>query len=153
MSELFKDVTLLRNGTDETFKGEDVLKDKKVAIYFSAHWCGPCRSFTPMLKTLFEESTKGSNLIEIVFVSFDRSEEEMLSYIKDSHPDWLYLPFDHPFNGEKGKLAEKYGTNGIPCLKLINPSGYENIEDLVGFVYEARSKANVKLYKAWMDKE
>lgn len=28
----------------------DVIKDKTyILIYFSAHWCGPCRGFTPQL--------------------------------------------------------------------------------------------------------
>ena len=27
---------------------------KIVLIYFSAHWCPPCRAFTPMLKDFYE---------------------------------------------------------------------------------------------------
>ena len=51
------------------------LKDKVVGIYFSAHWCPPCRSFTPELaktyKLLTEEQQKD---FEIVFVSSDNDE-------------------------------------------------------------------------------
>ena len=25
-----------------------------VAFYFSAHWCGPCRDFTPILSKFYE---------------------------------------------------------------------------------------------------
>ena len=28
---------------------------KIVCFYFSAHWCPPCRAFTPMLKDAYEE--------------------------------------------------------------------------------------------------
>ena len=45
---------LLRQG-GETSPGKEVLKDKKVVvIYFSAHWCPPCRAFTPILKDFYE---------------------------------------------------------------------------------------------------
>ncbi len=45
---------LLRKG-GETSPGKEVLKDKKVVvIYFSAHWCPPCRAFTPILKDFYE---------------------------------------------------------------------------------------------------
>merc|ERR1712062_478315 len=49
-----------------------------VLYYFSAHWCPPCRQFTPMLKDFYEEAEG----IEIVFVSSDRSAEDMTSYMK-----------------------------------------------------------------------
>ena len=50
---------------------------KVVAFYFSAHWCPPCRAFTPILKDAYEEYLKESCDIEIVFVSSDRSLEDM----------------------------------------------------------------------------
>jgi len=49
------------------------LANKKfVAIYFSAHWCPPCRGFTPVL-TEFYDSLKeeDENALEIIFVSSD----------------------------------------------------------------------------------
>ena len=37
---------LSKNGK---IKKEEALNNDIVGIYFSAHWCGPCRSFTPNL--------------------------------------------------------------------------------------------------------
>jgi len=31
------------------------LSGKLVGLYFSAHWCGPCRQFTPILSKVYEE--------------------------------------------------------------------------------------------------
>ena len=49
-----------------------------IAVYFSAHWCPPCRGFTPMLKEFWDDN-KNKGLV-IIFVSSDRSEDDMLSY-------------------------------------------------------------------------
>ena len=65
---------------------------KVVAFYFSAHWCPPCRAFTPILKDAYEEYLKESSDIEIVFVSSDRSLEDMKEYMKSSHGKWLAIP-------------------------------------------------------------
>ncbi len=32
-----------------------VLEGKTVCFYFSAHWCGPCRNFTPVLKKVYAD--------------------------------------------------------------------------------------------------
>ena len=34
-------------------KTAEALADKVVAIYFSAHWCPPCRGFTPKLAEIY----------------------------------------------------------------------------------------------------
>jgi len=36
-----------------TVAGSDALAGKKVLVYFSAHWCPPCRGFTPLLKEAY----------------------------------------------------------------------------------------------------
>merc|ERR1712099_200554 len=69
-----------------TVEADSALADKDLVLfYFSAHWCPPCRQFTPMLKDFYEEAEG----IEIVFVSSDRSPEDMISYMKESHGDWF----------------------------------------------------------------
>ncbi|CAG9579371.1 tryparedoxin-like protein [Leishmania major strain Friedlin] len=71
----------------------DVLKDAEyVLMYFSAHWCPPCRTFTPMLKS-FYETHHAKKKFEVVFMSSDRSEEEMMSYFRESHGDYYCLPY------------------------------------------------------------
>ena len=43
------------------------LDDKYVGVYFSAHWCGNCRQFTPKLRKIYLELKKQDVPFEIVF--------------------------------------------------------------------------------------
>merc|ERR1712111_89681 len=100
-------------GADGANASADCLNGKAVIlIYFSAHWCPPCRQFTPMLKDFYEE-VEG---LEIVFVSSDRSPEDMLSYMKESHGEWLAV--EHNSTVANG-LKQKYGISGIPSLVVV----------------------------------
>ena len=50
---------------------DKVLEDKNiVCFYFSAHWCPPCRGFTPILKSFYEVRKLPQNhlLFEYVLV-------------------------------------------------------------------------------------
>ena len=61
---------------------------KVVALYFSAHWCPPCRQFTPILKEAFEGFQSGNKVTSVVFVSGDRSLSDMKSYMREAHGNW-----------------------------------------------------------------
>ena len=67
------------------------LQSPVLAFYFSAHWCPPCRTFTPELKEFYNAVSKSGKQLEIVFCSFDKSDDEAIEYINESHGDWLYL--------------------------------------------------------------
>jgi len=113
-------------------KGEDVdaataLADAEVVLlYFSAHWCPPCRGFTPILKDFYEEvEDKHEGKLVVIFVSSDRDEGEMMSYFKESHGDYYCMPH----NSEEGKkLKQMCGVQGIPTLAQVSKSGTELIE-------------------------
>lgn len=93
------------------------LKGKVVGIYFSAHWCGPCRQFTPLLTKFYNEHAKSKNF-EIVFASSDRDERSFQEYYGTM--PWLSLPF----GGElKDKLSAKYKVRGIPTLVWVDEEG------------------------------
>lgn len=67
---------------------------KILGLYFSAHWCGPCRAFTPNLVKFYEsfkETNTGDEELEIVFVSSDRDEVAFEEYYKEM--PWLSLNF------------------------------------------------------------
>merc|ERR1711874_269399 len=65
----------------ETIPTSEALKDKEVvAIYFSAHWCPPCRNFTPVLAEKYKELQACGKSFEIVFASSDRTVESFGEY-------------------------------------------------------------------------
>ena len=72
------------------------LKGKVIGLYFSAHWCPPCQQFTPLLAKLHGELKNRSAPFEVVFVSFDKTQESMAKYMNTMHGDWLAVPFGDP---------------------------------------------------------
>mmetsp|Transcript_32377 Transcript_32377/g.54869 ORF Transcript_32377/g.54869 Transcript_32377/m.54869 type:complete len:107 (+) Transcript_32377:75-395(+) len=63
-----------------------------VAIYHSAHWCPPCRRFTPAFIKAYEEiQKKGGKSLATVFVTCDKSEGQFKEYFKDM--PWHAVPF------------------------------------------------------------
>lgn len=106
-------------GKSGTIKTADALDGKKnIMIYFSAHWCPPCRGFTPQLAAKYKSSA-AANGIEVVFVSSDQDEDGFSSYYGEM--PWLALPFAD--RDRKAKLSEKYEVRGIPSLVILDPSG------------------------------
>lgn len=95
------------------------LKGKTVALYFSAHWCPPCRAFTPSL-VKFRDENAGKDF-EIVFVSLDNSEGEKKTYIREMEMKWLTLP--GAGSKEAQTLARKFEIRGIPALIVLGPDG------------------------------
>jgi nucleoredoxin len=52
---------------------------KYVAVYCSAHWCPPCRKFTPLLGEFFTAQAAALK-IAVVFASGDRDEKSFKDY-------------------------------------------------------------------------
>ena len=95
------------------------LKGKHVGLYFSAHWCPPCRAFTPSL-VAFRDDNADKNF-EIVFVSLDKSQGDKKKYIEQMEMKWLSIP------GASSKaadsLAQQFEISGIPALIILAPDG------------------------------
>jgi len=99
------------------------LKDKKViAFYYSAHWCPPCRKFTPGLAQEYTELSKKYPQFELVFVSSDNSEKEMEEYMK-----WGNMGYPAIEYKDIGKLDDvtKLGARGIPYMVVVDENGKE----------------------------
>ncbi|XP_021346337.1 nucleoredoxin-like [Mizuhopecten yessoensis] len=94
------------------------LEGKVIGLYFSAHWCPPCRAFTPQLAEKYKELKDAGKPFEIVFVSSDKSEEQYHEYL--SEMPWLALPYKDP---RCKSFSNKFDISGIPALVLVNAEG------------------------------
>jgi nucleoredoxin len=112
---------------------DDALENKKlIALYFSAHWCGPCRKFTPHLVDYYNRVAPQHPEFELIFVSDDRSQFGFETYMHDANMPWPAIHYQ--------KLREmagirKYAGGGIPCLVLVDASGKVISDSFAGKQY------------------
>ena len=87
-------------------------------IFLQAHWCPPCRGFTPKLAQAYKAAKAANKPWEVVFVSADNSEEEFAEYYETM--PWLSLPHEDP---RCAFLNSHFEVEGIPSLVLVAPDG------------------------------
>ena len=117
---------LLSGGGSNTT--ETLAAGKPMAFYFSASWCKPCKSFSPLLVGAYDRnatSAEGDASIkekfggyEVVFVSLDAEEEAFNTY-RSAFP-WPSIPFRDP---RRALLQMALGVKSIPALVLIDEEG------------------------------
>ncbi len=96
-----------------------------VGFYFSAHWCPPCRGFTPILADAYKEWKNEGKKVEIVFVSSDRDIDEFNDYYKTM--PWLAISLNQ--TEAIGYLKQLYSVSGIPKLVIVNGVSGAIIDD------------------------
>jgi nucleoredoxin len=107
---------------------DETIQSKKLfALYFSAHWCGPCRQFTPRLVEFYNRVAPQHPEFEVIFISNDRSPYGMETYLHEM--PWPAIEFAKI--ASKGTLT-KYAGDGIPCLVVVNASGQVVFDTYVG---------------------
>ena len=105
---------------------------KFLAVYYSASWCGPCRAFTPDLVKWYKRNKSKAGLFELVFVSADRSEEQMAAYMVDDKMPWPALEFP---SIRMGNPIVGKGGPGIPSLVVFDATGKAVAESHVNGKY------------------
>lgn len=102
-----------------------------LALYFSAHWCPPCRGFTPKAAAWYKQFKASgkpfSNDFEVIFVSSDKSAAEFSEYLGEM--PWPALPQQQA--SEKKELSKLFGVQGIPTMVLLkkNERGVYELEN------------------------
>lgn len=93
---------------------------KYTLFYYSAHWCPPCRQFTPRLVN-FYQSKYNPAFFEVIFVSGDRSEQAMKNYMQEANMPWPATKFA---SATSVKLRQAYQRDSyIPYLSVVDRDG------------------------------
>lgn len=94
------------------------LVGKNILLYFSAHWCPPCRAFLPKLIEAYHKIKANDDGFEVIFISSDKDNASFSDFF--SGMPWLALPFGDP---RKASLSRTFKVYGIPMVVAIGPSG------------------------------
>jgi len=108
----------------DTMMGKEAISGKVLGLYFSAHWCPPCRGFTPQLAGHYKAYKEAGIPFEVIFITGDRTENEFDEYFKDMQSaggDWLALPWS--CDAQRDELNSLYEVSGIPCLVIVDENG------------------------------
>lgn len=105
-------------GKDGNVQVSEIAKNSIVCIYFSAHWCPPCRGFTPVLTEAYKGWKAAGKSVEVVFVSSDQGPSEFSSYWGEM--PWLAVPHGDP---RVAACKSKFGVSGIPMLVVLKGDG------------------------------
>jgi len=115
-AEAIGDTFIRNDGTEVKYAD---LAGKTLAIYFSAHWCPPCRGFTPELVKTYNKLVAAGKPFEVIFASSDRDEASFKEY--HAEMPWLALPYAD--RKAKEALSKVFGVNGIPSLHIVEHDG------------------------------
>ncbi len=132
---------ILNESELDNYKVMIILISQIVGLYFSAHWCDPCRDFTPKLAEFYQEVNKTEKNLEIIYISSDQTEEEFQEYF--STMPWLAIEYNDP---KISQFIESYGTGAIPSLVILKRNGKTF---RVNVQKEVR-KDGIEAYYAWL---
>lgn len=125
------DLVLWKNGGLSHYDDLTLEKRKIFALYFSAHWCGPCRKFTPKLADFYNRVAPQHPEFELLFISNDRSPFGMETSM--SQMPWPAIEFGK-LPGKQG-LKKYAGGDSIPCLVVVDASGRVLMDTYAGKEY------------------
>lgn len=112
----------------------DGTENPVLGLYFSAHWCPPCREFTPLLVQFYErfKTTANGQRFEIVFVSSDYDESAFNQYI-DEMP-WHSIPFHD--KERKVKIRQNWQASIIASF-LFSFSNRNSVLEALPFAFRS----------------
>ncbi|MEO7168393.1 MAG: thioredoxin-like domain-containing protein [Chthoniobacterales bacterium] len=116
------------DGSISPATGTELENKKYVALYYSAHWCAPCRKFTPELIDYYNRIAAAHPEFELIFVSSDRSRFSWETYIRETKMPWLAVNYE--------QLAELAGVSEIGGKSLPSLVVLDNGSRIVASSYD-----------------
>jgi thiol-disulfide isomerase/thioredoxin len=109
-----------RNGILHPHLDAEFEKKKLIALYLSAHWCAPCREFTPKLVAYYNKIAAAHPEFEVLFVSNDKTAGAIAGYMRDDQMPWPAVSYDKIVGN--AALMKYFGAS-IPCLVVVDENG------------------------------
>ncbi|MFT4546403.1 MAG: thiol-disulfide isomerase/thioredoxin [Verrucomicrobiales bacterium] len=120
-----------KSGEIRPYQLQDGGQTEYFMIYFSAHWCGPCRKMTPALVKFYQETKATHPEFEIILISADHSKEGMQGYLEWAQMPWPAVAWEHR---DEVSRATDLAPNSIPFMAMLDKQGkLLGASDLGGF--------------------
>jgi thiol-disulfide isomerase/thioredoxin len=106
-----------------SFQGHALDPEKAIdhfLFYYSANWSPNCRKFTPELIKFYTKAKKEAANFEVIFVSRDDSEKEMLNYMIEQKMPWPAIRFEDLITL---KFLKSVSVRGVPSLAVLDSRG------------------------------
>lgn len=114
-----------------------------VALYFGAHWCGPCHAFVPELVRFRSLLKQAGAHTEVVYVSLDESESEMRRSMRVQRMPWPAIDFRRL---RALPEVKRLGGTAPPNLVLVGRDG-----EVLANGWDGRRYAGLKpVLEAWL---
>jgi len=117
-ADFFPGNTFVKNDGTQITSAELTASGKTIFVYFSAHWCPPCRGFTPKLAEFYNRFSEEKDF-EVIFVSKDKNQAQFDEYFA-THP-WFTVPYEN--EALRKQFAKCLPHKGIPTLAMLNSDG------------------------------
>ena len=121
-----KDYLWVIGGNKMTSYTEDLTQKPYLLIYYSASWCPPCKAFTPKLMQFYSQFKAKRSLFEVILVSLDKSEQQMLGYMKSFGMPWPAIYYDKRFSID---FLKQYTPNSIPRVIVLDSNGFPVLDN------------------------
>ncbi len=122
--------SLVKITGDQFAPATDALSGKSIiAVYYSAHWCPPCRAFTPKLVDFYNKFSAKNPNFQLVFVSADHGQDGMLEYMKSAKMPWPAVQYEQV----QTTPLLSYAASTIPFLVVLDAEGNKILGKVSGF--------------------
>ena len=102
-------------------------------VYFGAHWCRPCREFSPHLVEEYHRLKDiGGDRFELVFVSNDHDRSDQALYAREVGMPWPILKYSELGSAD---TIERWAGPAIPDLIVVTRNGELVYDSFSGTTY------------------
>ncbi|XP_061588070.1 nucleoredoxin-like protein 1 [Cololabis saira] len=128
MVDLFIDRVLVKNNKDQDeldTEREIVLRlqNRILMLFFASAECETCQEFAPTLHEFFKKLTdefyvERSAQLVLLYISLDKSEEQLDSFLKELPKKSLFLAYEDPYRRE---LEAMFNVEELPTVVVLRP--------------------------------